>query len=52
MEAFIAWIEKNIMPGANKLASERHLKAIRDTFMTIRLQFSLAALLQSLILLQ
>lgn len=35
MEAFIAWIEKNIMPGANKLASERHLKAIRDTFMTI-----------------
>lgn len=35
MEAFIAWIEKNIMPGAGKLASERHLKAIRDTFMTI-----------------
>lgn len=35
MKKFIAWIEKNIMPRANKLATERHLKAIRDTFMTI-----------------
>lgn len=35
MQKFIAWLEKNIMPKANKLATERHLKAIRDTFMTI-----------------
>ena len=35
MNKFIEWLEKNIMPKANKLATERHLKAIRDTFMTI-----------------
>ncbi|MGN1343395.1 MAG: PTS sugar transporter subunit IIC [Traorella sp.] len=35
METFIAWLEKNLMPIANKLAKQRHLMAIRDTFMTI-----------------
>jgi len=35
MQKLINWLEKNIMPKANKLATERHLKAIRDTFMTI-----------------
>ena len=35
MEKFIAWLEKNLMPIANKLAKQRHLMAIRDTFMTI-----------------
>lgn len=28
-------IEKHILPLANKLSSQRHLKAIRDTFMTL-----------------
>jgi PTS system cellobiose-specific IIC component len=35
MNNFTEWLEKNLMPVANKLAKERHLKAIRDTFMTI-----------------
>jgi len=34
MDKFTAWIEKWIMPFAKKLAGQRHLKAIRDTFMT------------------
>lgn len=35
MEKFIAWLEKHLMPIANKIAKQRHLMAIRDTFMTI-----------------
>ena len=35
MEKFINWLEKNLMPIANKIAKQRHLMAIRDTFMTI-----------------
>ena len=35
MNNFIATLEKKLMPLAKKIASEKHLKAIRDTFMTI-----------------
>lgn len=35
MEKFIAFLEKTLMPVANKIANQRHLMAIRDTFMTI-----------------
>lgn len=35
MEKFINWLEKTMLPVANKIAKQRHLMAIRDTFMTI-----------------
>lgn len=35
MEKFIGWLEKHLMPFANKIAKQRHLMSIRDTFMTI-----------------
>ena len=35
MNNFIATLEKKLMPLAKKIASEKHLKAIRDTFMTM-----------------
>ena len=35
MEKFISWLERTMLPVANKIAKQRHLMAIRDTFMTI-----------------
>jgi len=30
-----SWMDKYITPFANKMANQRHLAAIRDTFMTL-----------------
>lgn len=35
MNKFLTWIEKNFMPMASKIGSQRHLVAIRDGFISI-----------------
>ncbi len=35
LESITAWMDKHITPFANKMANQRHLAAIRDTFMTM-----------------
>ena len=35
MEGFTAYLEQHVLPLANKMSSQRHLHAIRDTFMSI-----------------
>ncbi|MBA1393400.1 PTS sugar transporter subunit IIC, partial [Lactobacillus sp. XV13L] len=35
IDQLMSWMEKHITPFANKMATERHLAAIRDTFMTL-----------------
>ena len=35
MQKFIDLLEAKLMPIANKISTQRHIKAIRDTFMTI-----------------
>lgn len=35
MDRFLTWMEKNFMPVASKIGSQRHLVAIRDAFISI-----------------
>lgn len=35
MEKFMNWMEKNFMPVAAKIGSQRHLVAVRDGFISI-----------------
>ena len=35
MERFLKWMEKNFMPFASKIGSQRHLVCIRDSFISI-----------------
>lgn len=35
MNGFLTWMEKNFMPFASKIGSQRHLVAIRDAFISI-----------------
>ena len=32
MDTFTAYLEKHVLPIANKLSTQRHLHAIRDSF--------------------